>query len=403
MGRSGYASIIFRGVIVKYVLMVEQAYVRHISVLKLLALNVLIHLECVFIVFEGDCVENVLMEDRGCVNMVISKISVCNVVMMLQVVVFMVRSVVCALNSTGICIHKKTIYHCIECYPQGFCPHQKRWRNCAECDGSGLCDEHKKEKSKCIDCFGSSYCHHRKLRSRCRECGGVSYCKEHNRRKDQCPECNACVHGKNKIYCRLCDGRSLCRNCHFTSAHYGGYQYCRNCYYQLHPELDPPPRLRTKEKHLLKTFNEDEELQGKFAYDNRIQGGCSGRRPDFFFECLTHSVIVENDEHQHISVECENKRMMEIFASLGSRPLIMIRFNPDSYVDKSGIRHPGAFKRDRHRNLLIIEEEFNRRYTILKKALTDALSVVPTKNVTECKLFYNEEEKKEIEEETKEN
>ena len=60
--------------------------------------------------------------------------------------------------------------------------------------------------------------------------------------------------------------------------------------------------------------------------------GCSKKRPDVYFELPTHCVIVEIDEHQHNTYEetCECARINEIVNGIGGRPVIIIRFNPDT-------------------------------------------------------------------------
>ena len=103
----------------------------------------------------------------------------------------------------------------------------------------------------------------------------------------------------------------------------------------LNPDVDVPRKYMMKEHHLRK------ELQIifpniKMIFNNKINNGCSNRRPDVRIECLTHTVIIECDENQHKYTSCEDKRMMELFQDLGSRPLVMIRFNPDQYGDTKG-------------------------------------------------------------------
>jgi hypothetical protein len=81
----------------------------------------------------------------------------------------------------------------------------------------------------------------------------------------------------------------------------------------------------------------------RLRFDKAVDGGCSGRRPDVFLDCLTHVVIVECDENRHTGYSCENKRMMQLFEDCGRRPIVFIRFNPDSYINNSGKRVPGCF------------------------------------------------------------
>jgi hypothetical protein len=69
------------------------------------------------------------------------------------------------------------------------------------------------------------------------------------------------------------------------------------------------------------------------TYDRRIDSGiCGNERPDFVFETLTHTVILEVDEgqHKHILRECEITRMKNISQTIG-RTTMFIRYNPDRY------------------------------------------------------------------------
>lgn len=166
--------------------------------------------------------------------------------------------------------------------------------------------------------------------------------------------------------------------------------YCARCYYHLHPELKVSRRYKTKERYLYQALQESFSEE-KFTWDKRVDGGCSGARPDFRFECLTHTVIVECDEGQHVSYECENKRTMGLFVDCGSRPVVLIRFNPDSYRDEDGVRHAGAFHKSTQEVQLY---EWTRRYEILERTLADALATVPEKEVNEVKLFYSHKSKK---------
>ena len=69
-----------------------------------------------------------------------------------------------------------------------------------------------------------------------------------------------------------------------------------------------------------------------FTYNSsKMLGGCSKRRPDVYFELLSHCVIVEIDENQHQSYDdiCECSRINEIVNGIGGKSVILIRFNPD--------------------------------------------------------------------------
>jgi hypothetical protein len=46
-------------------------------------------------------------------------------------------------------------------------------------------------------------------------------------------------------------------------------------------------------------------------------------------------IIIEIDENQHINYTCEDERMKMILEDLGYRPVLFIRFNPDSYIENN--------------------------------------------------------------------
>jgi len=62
---------------------------------------------------------------------------------------------------------------------------------------------------------------------------------------------------------------------------------------------------------------------------------CSKRRPDIYYQCETHVVIVEVDEDQHrrYQPECECARICEIVGSIGGSPVTIIRYNPDKITN----------------------------------------------------------------------
>jgi len=81
-------------------------------------------------------------------------------------------------------------------------------------------------------------------------------------------------------------------------------------------------------------------IDTKFEYNtSKMLQGCSKKRPDIYFDLLTHCVIVEIDEHQHKSYEdiCECARLNEIVNGIGGQPVIIIRYNPDIVKNKNTI------------------------------------------------------------------
>jgi hypothetical protein len=109
--------------------------------------------------------------------------------------------------------------------------------------------------------------------------------------------------------------------------------------------------------NLLKT-----EIKQELSHrDQIIDSSCSKVRPDFVFDCGTHFVIIEVDEHQHKSYtncgstleerqKMENKRMFMIFQSFGGPRVVFIRYNPDVFRVKDKVVTMGDQKR--HKCLL---------------------------------------------------
>jgi hypothetical protein len=120
------------------------------------------------------------------------------------------------------------------------------------------------------------------------------------------------------------------------------------------------------------------EINQKAVHDsNHPVSECSKRRPDLFYECHTHAVIVEIDENQHRDYQpsCECARISEIAASLGGQPITIIRYNPDS------IRHDNKS----------VKVEAKTRIELLVKTLKRELNSPPTKyQIKLIQLFFDD-------------
>jgi hypothetical protein len=121
--------------------------------------------------------------------------------------------------------------------------------------------------------------------------------------------------------------------------------YCYFCFIHMFPDLPTAKNYKTKEKtvaeYITKIFP-----QYTWITDKKIQDGCSRRRPDLLLDLGFQILIIEIDENQHTDYDCscENKRLMEISQDLGHRPIIFIRFNPDSYKNENGILIKSCWK-----------------------------------------------------------
>ncbi len=202
--------------------------------------------------------------------------------------------------------------------------------------------------------------------------GKATHCKEH--------ASNDMMDVKNKR-CEfpLCD----------TSANPKYSPYCARCYFYLNPN-DPHIRnYKTKEHAFMIPLSEQ---YPEMILDRVVQGGCSKRRPDGLLDCLTHSIIIEIDEGQHIGYDslCNNRRNMELFTDLGNRPVIFIRLNPDSYKI-NGKRIKGVFILSKSGELKIDKKEFEKRKAALFNTVEQYLTQCPDKAVSMIELFYSTE------------
>ena len=128
--------------------------------------------------------------------------------------------------------------------------------------------------------------------------------------------------------------------------------------------------------------------------DKTVEYGCSRRRPDIYIDFGTHLIIIEIDENQHIEYDeiCENRRIMEISQDFGHRPIVFIRFNPDSYKNKENknitscwsINKLGLCTIKRGKNV-----EWNERLETLKDKINYWIKNEPTKVVNVEYLYYD--------------
>src|SRR6185369_17866233 len=91
--------------------------------------------------------------------------------------------------------------------------------------------------------------------------------------------------------------------------------------------------------------------------DKRIPDGCSLRRPDLVLDMGSYVIFIEIDENQHqFGYTCQNKRLCELWQDAGHRPVIFLRFNPDSYVDDEGRKIPSCWKTNA-KGLSVVKDE----------------------------------------------
>jgi hypothetical protein len=299
-------------------------------------------------------------------------------------------------GGSEMCIHGKRNSRCVECGGSEMCIHEKQKPFCRECNGSQFCI-HNKTKSICIDCGGSRICKHRKQKPFCKECGGSAFCK-HGRRKTRCKECGGseiCKHGKHNSYCKECGGSHLCKSewCEtFGNSKYEGY--CVACFVNNPENQNKLAMLnyKTKEKEVVdkitQTFTNFDWIS-----DKKVQDGCSRRRPDLLLDMGSHIIIVEVDENKHTDYDCscEHKRLMELSQDLQHRPIIFIRFNPDSYTNQEGISIKSCWRLNKLGILQITktkQKEWEERIETLKQQIQYWIDNPTEKYIEIIELFY---------------
>jgi hypothetical protein len=180
-----------------------------------------------------------------------------------------------------------------------------------------------------------------------------------------------------------------CSTCNATTMNKKYKPNCSRCHFYLNPNDPRLTNYKVKEHAFMQPLT---EIYSNIILDKIISGGCSRRRPDGFIDCLTHSIIIEIDEDQHVGYEslCDNRRTMELFQDLGERPIIFIRFNPDSYkIDGKIIK--GCFTQSKSGGLEVVKKEFSKRFTALQESIEFAIQDgMPSKEINSIKLFYSE-------------
>jgi hypothetical protein len=169
--------------------------------------------------------------------------------------------------------------------------------------------------------------------------------------------------------------------------------YCLFCYINLFPDKPVSRNYKTKEKSVsdtvLSTFT-----NMSWISDKKVNDGCSRRRPDLLLDMGSHIIIVEIDENQHVgyNCSCENKRLMEISQDVGHRNIVFIRFNPDEYIDKTGIKikscwtisKTGISNVNKNNN-----KEWNTRLSMLTNQIQYWIDNKPEKMIEIIELYYD--------------
>ena len=295
------------------------------------------------------------------------------------------------------CEHNQQKSQCKECGGANICKHNRQKPHCKECGGGSIC-KHNRQKSQCKECGGASICKHNRRKSHCKECGGASIC-EHNRRKSTCKECGGasiCEHNRRKSICKECGGSALCKTVYCEKKAMNKYEgHCMTCFINNPINANKPAHrnYRTKEKEVALAVTK-RFPNATWILDKRVQDGCSARRPDILVDLGYQVIIVEVDENKHTDYDsnCEGKRLMSIWEDLNNRPMVIIRFNPDSYQNSHGVKVPSCWKLNKKGVVDIPkdrQENWNERIECLLENIQYWMDNKNEKEVEIVKLFYD--------------
>ena len=298
-------------------------------------------------------------------------------------------------GGSSICEHGREKTRCKECGGSQICEHGREKTRCKECGGSQIC-EHGREKTRCKECGGSQICEHGRRKTQCKDCGGSCIC-EHGREKSRCKECGGssiCEHGKHKSCCKDCGGSALCKT-HMCETYARNPKYnghCLVCFIHLFPDEPNVRNYKTKEKDVVDRITQ-QFSQYTWIADKKVQDGCSRRRPDLLLDMGSHILIMEVDENKHTDYDCscEHKRLMELSQDLQHRPIVFIRFNPDSYTNQEGIVIKSCWKLNKLGVMQITkskQKEWEERIESLKQQIQYWIDNPTEKTIEIVELFY---------------
>ena len=172
-------------------------------------------------------------------------------------------------------------------------------------------------------------------------------------------------------------------------------KYCSRCYYSLHPDK-ASKRIKFRELEVYKFLQENfKDLNIIYNKHLKGDGQCLRDQPDFLIHLNHHSLIIECDENQHkyYNKECIIPRIHRIQEAL-NRNIIVIMFNPDSYIDENNKKIKGCFGIDKKTGLGVISktdiDKLNSRFITLKDTINENMIYsVDNEPIRIIKLFYD--------------
>jgi len=99
---------------------------------------------------------------------------------------------------------------------------------------------------------------------------------------------------------------------------------------------------------------------------------------------------VDENAHDDYDTTCENKRLMEISKDLNHRPIIFIRFNPDSYI-LGGKKITSCWKVNKLGHMQLVkskQKEWEERINKLLETINYWINNPSEKTINLIHLFY---------------
>jgi hypothetical protein len=293
---------------------------------------------------------------------------------------------------------------CIECnkkQPNYNYKNENKALYCNDCKDENMVDIKNK---KCIECRIKQPCYNYENETELLYCND---CKKENMiniKDKKCINCKIKIptfnygNVKEATYCGNCRLQNMvniknkkCIKCNLTLANRKYKNHCVRCFIQYFKDEPIVRNYKIKEKHMVDYIKE--EFKGlDLKFDKTLLCGCSKRRPDIFIDLFNYTIVIECDENQHKSKEYEEEeREWDIYDDLAKRPIVFIRFNPDSYKDENNKKINSCFKICKQTGIQIIanKKEFTKRLTKLKETIQFHLENKPKKNINIIKLFYD--------------
>ena len=168
--------------------------------------------------------------------------------------------------------------------------------------------------------------------------------------------------------------------------------YCMYCYMNMFPDKPVSRNYKTKEKEVVDKIKE-KYPDFTWVSDKKVEDGCSKRRPDLLLDMGDYIIIIEVDENKHTDYDCscENKRLMELSQDLQHRPIVFIRFNPDSYINQDGNKITSCWRTNKLGVIQIMKtkmSEWEERINILNQQIQYWIDNKTNKTIEIIQLFY---------------